>query len=147
MDPMSAIGLVGSVVGVLDVVTRSVNKLSSLRTKFRRADFFVSALHGHLCVVQAALHELAERLRAEHPNFLQPKEKVQTALETSLEGCGILVASFEEQLDKFRDEGDAQMTAQGKLSFLWHDRDVKDYLDLLDRHVNALNLLLQVIQW
>ena len=147
MDPISVIGLLGSVVGVLDVVTRSVNKLSGIRTKFRRATFLVSALHGHLCIVQAALSQLEEILRANSPHFVQSKAEIKVALEISLEGCGILVASLEEQLDKLYDENNEQMTAQGKLSFLWHDQDIKEYLDLLDRHVNALNLLLQAIQW
>ena len=147
MDPVSAIGLVGAVVGVTDVVTGTINKLSVLKTRYRQANFFVSLLLGQLCTIQAALTRLADLQRSDGVDYLQPSEELRNALEASLDGCGILLGCLEEQLDQLSTQDDGQLNAKGKLSFLWHDQDVKDYLDLLDRQVNALSLLLQAIRW
>ena len=147
MDPVSAAGLIGSVIGITDVVARSIHKLSVLGTRYRQANSWVSALLGQLCTIKAALAQLTDLSRSEGADILRSSVEIKNALESSLDGCSILVESLEEQLDRLSTQDDGCLDARGKLSFLWRDEEVKNYLDLLDRQVNALNLLLQVVQW
>lgn len=147
MDPVSAISLIGSVLGVADIVTRSINKLSLLKTKYRQADLDVSALLGQLCTLQAALSQLAELRQSGYAAGVALSDELANAFSNSLDGYGILVASLEESLEQLEIQGSGQLSGKGKLSLLWNGQNIKDYIELLDRQVNALNLLLHAIQW
>ncbi|KAL9053501.1 MAG: hypothetical protein Q9162_004739 [Coniocarpon cinnabarinum] len=147
MDPIAATSFLGALLGLVDITTRSINKSSVFRTRYRQANLFVSALLGHLCTIKAALTQLAEFQRCDVGVCSETAEELSLALGDSLDGFGILVSSIEEQLDGMGTNDDGQLSVKGRLSFLWHDEEVKDRLNVLDRQVNALNLLLQVMQW
>lgn len=143
MDPVSAIGLVGSILSLADIVTRSINRLSALKTKYRQADVSLSALIGTLYVLKAALQQLAEQ----HPSTDVLNAELDDALTYSLDGCRTIITTLEERLDQLEKRKSGRLTSKGKASLVWHDDDIKESLALLDRQVNALNLLLQAIQW
>jgi hypothetical protein len=44
MDPVSAIGLVGAVVGVVDVISRNIGYLMDLQSRYKSADIKISLL-------------------------------------------------------------------------------------------------------
>ena len=147
MDPVSAIGAVGSVIGVLDIATRSINKLNVLRSRYRQANFLVSALLAQLYTVQATLHQIKQLQHTTGFRRALESQQLQSALEVSLEGCDVLMASLEEQLDQLSTRDGGELNSKGKLTFLWQDQDIEEYSDLLGRQISALNLLLQAIQW
>ena len=141
------IGIVGSIAGVLDIATRSISKLSLLRSRYRQANLFVSTLLGQLCTVQASLEQLKRLQQSAGFHRALDSQELRTAFKVSLEGCDILLISLEEQLDQLSKNEEGNLYSRSKLVFMWHDQEVKDYLDLLDRQINTLNLLLQATQW
>ena len=143
MEPVSAIGLVGSVLGLADVVTRSINRLSTLKTKYRQADVSLSALIGTLYVLNAALYQLVDQ----YPSTHYDRAHVNIPLTCSLDGCHTIISTLEGRIDRLEKGKGGHLTIKGKASLVWHDEDIKETLALLDRQVNALSLLLQVMQW
>ncbi|KAF2233885.1 hypothetical protein EV356DRAFT_191666 [Viridothelium virens] len=146
MDPASIVGIIGSVVGIADVVTRSIKRLSTLKTKYRDSPFLVSNLIGQLCTIQVALDQLSSWT---HRDLLSdPRYAILAGhVDNSLSCFGPLMMSLQEHLDKLDTSGDDHMGLTKKISFLWTEKDLVDYVTLLNHQVNALTLLLQAIQW
>ena len=146
MDPASIIGLVGSVLGIADVVTRSIKRLSTLRTKYQDAPFLVSNLIGQLCTVEAALDQLSvwtqEDLKSD-PRYTHLASQVSN----SLDCFGPLIVSLQKHLDQLDDVGNTQLGVKQKMTFIWNEKDLQEYVILLSHQINALTLLLQAIQW
>ncbi|KAI1074001.1 hypothetical protein F5B20DRAFT_565194, partial [Whalleya microplaca] len=66
----------------------------------------------------------------------------------SLNSFGLLILSLQQLLDKFDvPMGPDDMAAGKRISFLWSEKEMADYSNLLDRQVKALNLLLQAIHF
>ena len=147
MDPISAVGLLSSVISIAQLVTHAARRLSMLKTKYRQADLTVSLLIGQLCTMEAALNQLAEFQQPDSVRLAASRSDMQTALSTSIDGCRFLIQSLDERLDQLEEQAQGRLSAWGRWLLLWNEHDIKCFLDLLDRQVNALNLLLQAIQW
>ncbi|KAL9109582.1 MAG: hypothetical protein Q9227_005762 [Pyrenula ochraceoflavens] len=146
MDPISAVGLVGSIVSIADAVLQTANRLSLLQSKYRQADSSVSLLVGQIYTIQVALRQLAASREGGITSLASCGSKGLSGLSTSLDGCKLLTGSLNEKLNDLERQVDGKLSIKGKISLLWHDWEIRDYLDMLDRHVNALNLLLNVVQ-
>ncbi|RYP92006.1 hypothetical protein DL770_001861 [Monosporascus sp. CRB-9-2] len=146
MDPATIVQIVGTVVSIGDVVIRCINRLSSIKTKYHDAPMLLSTLIGQLFIVKAALDQLSywkSRDLSTDPRYHQLALQIDNSLD-----CFVpLMMTLQLQLDRFDTNGPRKMTPNAKISFLWNEREMTDYLNLLDRQVNALNLLLQAIQW
>ena len=60
MDPISIIGLAGSIVSIVDVVTKSLKTLNELRLHRLEADLTLTLLITQLGTLKAALGQIAE---------------------------------------------------------------------------------------
>ncbi|KAI0384670.1 G-protein alpha subunit-domain-containing protein [Hypomontagnella monticulosa] len=143
MDPVTIFQIVGTVVSVGDAVIKCANRLTVLKSKYNDASLLISALIGQLYTVKTAIDQLSEwKARAHHePRYL----KLTSRIGNALDGFSPLVYALQAKLDQFNDD-DEELSRTRKLSFLWTERELGDYLTFLDRQVNALNLLLNVIQ-
>ena len=95
--PVSVIGLVGAVVGIVNVVGHSAVLLSNLRARLRAADLTVTLLIGQLNTVKAALRQIQlwlEETSTEESNHFQ----LSLDLESSVSSCRILVELIDNQL-------------------------------------------------
>jgi hypothetical protein len=54
MDPVSAIGLVGSIIGVVDVISGNISSIIDLQSRYKTADLKVHLLIGQLSTLKAA---------------------------------------------------------------------------------------------
>lgn len=146
MDPVTLVQIIGSVVSLGDVVLKCIVGLRSLKNKYHDAPLVISTLIGQLYMVQSALDQLERWNQPEHecdPRYQQLAWQVDNAL-----GCfGVLVTSLERRLTDFELTSVYNMTATERLTFLWGEKETSDFSVLLDRQVNALNLLLQAVQW
>ncbi|KAF2231074.1 hypothetical protein EV356DRAFT_472529 [Viridothelium virens] len=145
MDPASIVGIIGSVVGIADIVTRSIRRLSTLKTKFRDVPFLVTTLTGQLCTVQAALDQLSVWAARDLTTDTRYR-KLATQVGDALDCFDPLIKALESRLDRIEGIGEGQVDLSRKVSFLWTEKELVDYLSLLDRQVNALTLLLQALQ-
>ncbi|KAI8628515.1 G-protein alpha subunit-domain-containing protein [Xylariaceae sp. FL1651] len=146
MDPVTIVQIVGTVVSLGDVVLRCITTLSSLKSKYSDAPLLISTVVGQLYMVQAALDRLSaldSPTLSREPRFRQLARQIGNALDS----FSPLIKHLEETLDICDNtaHGDT-MSAKSRITFLWKEGDLMEFSTLLDRQVNALNLLLQAIQ-
>lgn len=96
MDSASVTGIIGSVVGVADVVTKTINHLSKLRTRYGNANLSIPTLHGQLCMIKTPL----EQLKSHDVNASKRWQTFVKHLYPVLEGCQALIADFDERLER-----------------------------------------------
>ena len=60
MDPVSALGLAGAVVGIIDILSRGLSNLSEVAGKYRRANFTLRLVITQLSTLRAALKQLEQ---------------------------------------------------------------------------------------
>ncbi|KAI1277180.1 G-alpha-domain-containing protein [Xylaria sp. FL0933] len=140
MDPVSIVQIVGTAVSLGDVVIKCIVGLRSLKNKYHDAPLVVSTIIGQLYMVQSALDQLAIWNKPEHgrdPRYRQLAWQIDNALDC----FSPLVTTLERRLSDVE-----LMTTTQRLAFLWGEKETSDFSILLDRQVNALNLLLQAVQ-
>ncbi|KAI0455352.1 G-alpha-domain-containing protein [Xylaria acuta] len=96
-------------------------------------------------MVQAALDQLKIWNK---PEYSRDPRYRQLALQIGsfLDCFSLLILTLEGRLEDFERDGSNNITAQQKFIFLWGEKETSEYSSLLDRQVNALNLLLQAVQ-
>lgn len=145
MDPVSAIGLVGSVVGIIDVITKSVAYLSGLHSSYKIADLKVRLLIGQLSTLKAALDQVANLINS-RPNI--PRDhKLVSDLSIALTCVEAVIFAVDDQLSDLQRNGNQGLNTLSKVGFVWDEQTINDYLSLLNNQVNALNLFLTALQW
>ena len=146
MDPASVTALAGSVVGIVDVIGRSLSYLLDLQTKYRNANLTVSLLIGQLSTLKAALNQISEWITARLVGVPQ-HEQLVADLDISLEACKILILVLDNRISCLGRGATSELRAVDKAQFLWEEKGMNDYLNHLNNQINALNLLLTALQW
>lgn len=146
MDPVSAIGLAGSVVGIVDVLAKSVNFLLNLQTKYKQADLTVSLLIGQLSTLKAALNQISEWITSRLDSIPQ-HEQLVSDLTISIQSCEFLVSALDDRINSFERNAAHTLNALGKAQLLWEESGTTAYINLLNNQINALTLLLTALQW
>lgn len=147
MDPVSAIGLAGALVGIGDVITRSLRRLVDLQSKYRSSSLVVSLLIGQLTTLKAALNQITEWATSSLVGVLR-HEQLMGDLQVSLESCHVLIFILEERIEKLELEQDGgSLSVKGKIGFLLEESGLNEFTTHLNHQVNALNLLLTALNW
>ncbi|KAI1353628.1 G-protein alpha subunit-domain-containing protein [Xylaria sp. FL0043] len=81
------------------------------------------------------------------PNFIRGPRYRQLAAQigNALDSFGPILLALGQQLDRYEGIGGSKMTAKSRMGFLNGEREMTNLSILLDRQVNALNLLLQAM--
>jgi len=146
MDPVTAIGLAGTLVGITDIVARSLISLVTLQSKYRCSSLVVSLLIGQLTTLRAALYQITEFERS--LVGIPMHEQLVADLQISLESCHVLIIVLEERIKKLGKGLDGgSLTAKGKIEFIFEEGGLSDFTNHLNNQVNALNLLLTALHW
>lgn len=145
MDPVSAIGLAGSIVGIIDVATRTISALRALQQRWRVADLTISLLISQLTTLRAALNQIEEWISAS----LNPIEHYQLVmdLEASLESCETLLLFIDGQLSHLDWKDSNGLSIESKMRVALQDKVVKECATHLANQSTALNLLLTALNW
>jgi chaperonin cofactor prefoldin len=146
MDPVSAVGLAGALVGIGDVITRSIRSLIDLQSKYRSSSLVVSLLIGQLTTLKAALNQITEWVGNSLVSVPQ-HEQLVADLQASLGSCHVLIFVLEERIEKLEQEQDHgdDLTVKGKIGFLLEESSLNEFTNHLNNQVNALNLLLTAL--
>ncbi len=101
---------------------------------------------GQLHMVKVAQDQLSP---LNSPNFIRDPRYRQLAAQigNALDSFGPILLALGQQLDRYEGIGASRMTAKSRMGFLHGEREMTNLSILLDRQVNALNLLLQAMQW
>jgi hypothetical protein len=146
MDPVSAIGLVGSLVGISDVIAKSLKRLKELQSRYRNASLTVGLLIGQITTIKAALDQITQWVTSSLVNIPR-HEQLVADLEISLESCKLLVTVLEERISQLECDDNTNLNVKNKIGFLWEESEFNIYTNHLNNQVNALNLFLTALHW
>ena len=146
MDPVSIVGLAGSIVNIVDIIAKSIKNLRELQQKWKAADLIVNSLIGQLFTLKSALTKIEEWMSSSLSKEPQ-HEQLAVDLKQSLECCHFLVTFMYDHLLLLDWNEANRLTSSSKIRAVFHDSEVKDCATYLDRQTNALNLLLTALNW
>lgn len=145
MDPASAVGVASAVLAIVNLIAKSVASLSALQSRYVAADLKVSLLIGQLSTVKAALNQMAKLLEGDH-GILRDLELIMD-LKMSLECIETVVMVLEDKISEVQRDASDTLTIRSKVNFMWDEKTMDDYLNLLNNQIHALGLLLGALQW
>ncbi len=145
MDPVSVIGLVGSIVGIIDVSTRAISALRALQQRWKIADLKISLLISQLTTLKAALSQIEEWISTSL-NVTQHYQLILD-LESSLESCETLLLFIDAQLIHLHQNDSKTLSFESRVKAVLEDNTIKECATHLDHQSTALNLLLTALNW
>ena len=146
MDPVSAIGSAGAVVGLIDVATRTLSYLRTLQQQWKLADLTLNLLIGQLSTLNAALDQISQWISTSLP-FDQQHHQLVMDLGNALESCKALLICIDDHISALRWNENESLTFQSKARAILRDQNMKDLLNHLNNQSGALNLLLTALNW
>lgn len=148
MDPVSVVGLVGSVVGITDIVVRSLKGLRSLQALYSTADRRVAMTRGNLQSVKGALDEIHEWAESLNEDAKTSYATLLVRLDFAVQCCAIPLEALCEIIESLKSEAEGgPLTRMGKLAVLLGDSEMREMSIHLGNQVQALNLLLMAAFW
>ena len=143
---MDVVGPVGAIIGIVDVATRSVSALSSIRRRFMETELIIDLLTAQLIVVITALDQIHAFIEEELSGY-EPHYDLIMKLEVVLRGCKLLVDKIEDHIPRpdTKDRHDVSFVAKVKLAL--EDKVIEECLTRLDRQINGLNLVITAFNW
>lgn len=145
MDPASAIGVASAVLSIVNLISKSVASLSDLHSRFNAADLRVSLLIGQLSTVKAALNQIAKLL--EGPYGALRDSQLMSDFSSSLGCVQAVVVVLDDKISLMQRDSANELTIRSKAHFMWDEKTMDDYLNLLNNQIHALGLLLTALQW
>lgn len=145
MDPASAIGAASAVLGIVNLIAKNVASLSDLQSRYGAADIKVSLLIGQLSTVKAALKQIAKLLEDGNGALRDPE--LIDDFSTSLECVEAVVVVLDDKISLVQRNAANALTVRSKISFMWDEKTMDDYLNLLNNQIHAIGLLLTALQW
>ena len=143
---MEAVGTAGAVIGIVDVVTRSILKLAEIRKKYNSVELIVELLSTQLGTVKTALEQieafLSSDLREDEHHY-----QLVMNLDISIRSCGSLVRLIDKQLSALMYGSGNAMLKRFKISVVLNSKEMDECMTRLDRQINGLNFLVTTFQW
>lgn len=139
-DPLSIVGSAVSIIGLIDVVSKSLSTLSYLRWQWKGADLILLHLTSQLTSLKAALFQIKEWMDIEHDEI---HDSLTTSLHTTLQCCGVLANLLEGELAKYQtSEQTLRRASKAKLAF--SAGTFQQVSQMVDSQTSALHMLLTV---
>ena len=143
MDPVNT---TGAILGIIDVVTRSILVLRDLRERYNAVALTVSNLITQLNSLKAALEKISEWISSDLIDVPQHHQLV-IDLEEAIVCCRVLVHSVDDQLQKLKHNEQGSFDMPSKIQVVFKTNDFKDFQNFIQRQISALNLLLTACNW
>lgn len=145
MDPISAVGFVGAVAGIVDLIAKGVLSLSDFQSRYRIVDLKVSLLIGQLSTLKTALTQVGHLVQ---DVACVPRDRqLVDELSNSLASLETIIGVLDSRLSHLQHNTEDGLSSWRRLNFVWDEQTMRDYLSMLDHQVNALGLLLTALQW
>jgi guanine nucleotide-binding protein subunit alpha len=137
MDPITAVSTLGAVIGIIDVITKSISGLREISARYKDAEFTIAALVSQLMVLRAALTTIREWMDSEPA---ESHYQLVMDLGDALSFCGILTDKLEAEVLRCNRSTRGLLKARSKLKFAVGGRSMEDLQNMVLHQTNALNL-------
>lgn len=142
MDPVSAIGLSGSIVGIVDVIARSILSLLDLQKQFKDADGTLIALIGQLQTMKAGLEQVRALIDDSEQSY-----QLQMDLSSAVKACDVRVHNLDEKITELDRSKADKLTFESKVRLVLGSKGTEVCLTRLDRQANAITMLISALNW
>ncbi|KAK5657153.1 hypothetical protein OQA88_3210 [Cercophora sp. LCS_1] len=136
-DPLTIVGTVGAVLGIVDVLAKTISSVSQLREQWKLVDTVVITFELQLTSMHTALSQIKDWADA---NSGDPHYQLAIDLDRCLSHCQSLVSIIEAEMDDLRNKGDQSVAS--KIQFLFKTQGMVEVQKMMDHVTAALNLLL-----
>ncbi|KAK6838671.1 hypothetical protein RU639_000425 [Aspergillus parasiticus] len=141
---MEVVGLVSSCITIGELAVKSLRLLHSLQQKVNNSGLHLQTVRTQISAVNAAVTHIQSWLNTCSGNPCTVEGLIED-LQLSLDGCKSLLEIFSEQATQVMKEQNTQGWIE-KIKLVWNETDLTQYRDMLRDQVQALSLLLQVVQ-
>ncbi|KAL6721043.1 guanine nucleotide-binding protein subunit alpha [Lecanora helva] len=141
MDPVSAVSLAGSVIGIIDVATRSISALRKIQERWKNADINVSVLLGQLVTLKAALDQISTWVSTKLAGAPRNYEIIFD-LDAAVQNCRFLLAILDDRLSTFEWNGSSHLAFESRVKAVFESSNTKEWAVHLSHQSAAMTLLL-----
>lgn len=146
MEAVAVLGAVGSIVGIVDVVSRTILSLRDMQSRFKKANFTLDCLVGELTSTKAALNQVRALLDG-FPEDAEQYYLLSMDLSDALRSCQLLVDFIDERVSELKTtDGGTGPTFESKVRIVLDDKETTQCLKRVSRQIAALNLLITAFQ-
>ena len=146
MDPVTILGTAGAVADIVGLITKTINSLDELRTRWRKVDLTVINLRSQLTSLRAALNQISEWIQLGLAHVPQHHQLV-IDLEQSVSCCRLLVKSMEVFISELNLRDDGILDLDQKIQTVFQTKRYKEFQEFIPHQTSALNLLLSAFSW
>ena len=159
MDPAAIIGTTGAIVGIVDLLTRSIKSLHELHDRWTKTNLTALNLISQLTALKAALSKIQEWVDSD---LAREPQHYQLVLDlcTTLNCCQSLVNSVHERIESLcwqqtnaesqkggtpylrRSSSGESLRTKSKVQVFLKNRETRDFQRFIQQQVDALTLLL-----
>jgi hypothetical protein len=137
-DPISIVGTAGAVLGIIDVLAKTIRSLQDLRAQWKLIDTVVLTFELQLTSLNTALKQIKQWMDA---SLEDPHYQLAIDLDRCLSHCELLVAIISAEIDTLK-EAEAGQSAASKVALLFKTQGMSEVQKMIDHVTNALGLLL-----
>jgi len=143
-EAIVVVGAVASIVQIINVITKSINCLSDIRSQWKNADLACLSLAAQLTTLRAALTKIHEwmddSLGAAHHQLVMD-------LDVSISCCNLLILKIDSLLPDLTELTESKPDFPSKMKVLFGSRNIDEAQKLIERQTSALGLLLSACSW
>jgi guanine nucleotide-binding protein G(i) subunit alpha len=143
-DPLTIIGTGSSVVGIIEVLAKTMSRLGELKERWKQADFTFINLIAQLSALKAALNKLQGWIDSDVD---ETRHLLVMDLEVSITCCRTLIDKINAEVSNLYRVADNGLSSQGKLKLVLKNGTLEGLQKMVERQTNALTLLLTVCNW
>jgi hypothetical protein len=143
-EPLSIIGAVGSIAGIIDVLGRSISTIYALRSQWKDADLSLLNLVSQLTALRVALNKIKKWTELDRG---EPQLQLVMDLDGSITCCEILVENIDAQVSSMLRKPDGTLEVSGKLKLILSSKEMDNLQKMIERQTSALTLLLTACNW
>ncbi|KAK4176597.1 putative guanine nucleotide-binding protein alpha-2 subunit [Triangularia setosa] len=136
-DPLSVVGAVGSVAGIIDVLARSISAITTLRSQYKDADLLFMNLTSQLSVLRTGLVKISEWAETEP----EPHYQLKMDLDSVILCCQILASKLDSHLENLH-QGSLRLSSLGKLKLALNGPNIDAIQKMIGQQTATLTLLL-----
>jgi hypothetical protein len=144
-DPISCIGAVASVAGIIDILSRSIILVGRLTEQWNDAQLAFISLQTQLQALKIALDQIRKWL--ELPEAVEVHHQLTMDLDSIILCCNALVSRLESHLTALDRDSSGQLTRLGKFRLMAGGQNIGDIQKMVEQQTGALNLLLTACNW
>lgn len=141
MSGMEIIGVASAATSIAGVLSKSIKNVHELRSKYHAADLTFSVLDSQLNTLRNALDQMAQW------SGNGCSDQLMQGSQSAVQGISALVRVLDDKLQTIQKNCSGDLTIHGKLSFLWGQSELSQYLNLLNGQIMSLSILLHAYTW